>query len=712
MKLFRRTLSDRDAVRRVLAGHREAYGVLVERHFPTVHAIAYAHSGNRTDTLDVAQDAFIRGLERLNTLRDAGKFGGWIAAIARSVAINRRNAERRRAVAESAVEPSPGEGTSAERGELHALLRRELQKLEPEQREVLMLHYFAGLKIRETAEVLGVTPDAAAKRIQRARDVLGRRLVDELGDALSVERPSAARQAAIMSAVMGAATPWKASATTLAATAAAAGEAVLMKKALVGVVVVLGLLGGVWGVQHARQAPEAVAPEAREVDNALQAIPPEDAGHATRSSGEGVATGSQSAMPPQPVAPQAPLQEEGAAAQAISSPGAPSQPAATGSGGAEDGMTIQGVVVTDTGDGETPVPDAMLFLEELPADDTARAEAALAQTGADGRFRLTDVSPDAGLVYAHKEGFAPGWQPVPPDSNGSAEMRIVLAAGGVVSGIVTRGDQPFAGAEISVESYNTLNRVNTDGEGRYRITGVTPGKLLVVAQAPNSNHGLTRTVIVEGGETTVVDFPFGAADSSIEGVVSVDGIPAAGGAIRLSVITADGDEVIFGGGIGTAGNYIFYGVPAGAAAMAVTAEHGDSRAYTHVVVQIGEAEAAVRDIDISLDTVLTGAVALPENVVDGVVKAMVGDVAVPELSVETLTSMESISVAAAPVMPGTYRFEGLAPGTYTLVALVYTRLPGSDEDALASLLSDALFARAVVEVEEGVETVVDLVPGR
>lgn len=711
--LLRRKLDDREAVRKVLSGHREAFGVLVDRYLPTVHAIAYAHSANRADALDVAQDAFIRGLERLNTLNDAGKFGGWIVAIARSVAINRRNAERRRAEVESAVEPSPQESTTAERRELHALLRRELEKLEPEQREVLMLHYFAGLKIRETADALGITPDAAAKRIQRARDVLGRRLVDELGEALNVERPSAARQAAIMSAVMVAATPWKASATSLAATAAAAGEVVLMKKALVGTVVLLGLLAGVWVVQNARQAPETVAIEAGDVDNALPPLTPEESGPAGHSSSEDVVTGSQNAAPSQPVAPQTQKHDEGAAVRTASDPGMPSRPAATGSGGAEDGLTVEGVVVTETDGGDTPVAGAMLFIgTELPSDDAARAADAVAKTGADGRFRLTDVSPDTGLVYAYKEGFAPGWQPVPSDSDATAQMRIVLTAGGVLSGTVTRGDQPFSGAEIAVESYNTLNTVISDGEGRYRITGVTPGKLLVVAQAPDSNHGLKRTVIVEGGKTTVVDFPFGAAESSIEGVVSVDGIPAAGGAIRLSIITADGEEEILGGGIGTAGNYRFFGVPAGTAAMAVTAEHGESRAYTQVVVHIGEAEAVVRDIDISLDTVLTGAVALPENVVDGVIKAMVGDVAVPELSVETLTNMESIGVAAAPVMPGTYRFEGLAPGTYTLVALVFTRLPGSDEDALASLLSDALFARAVVEVEEGVETVVDLVPTR
>ncbi len=47
--------TDASVVRRVLAGHRAEFGLLVERYLPMVYAAAYARLGNHADAEDAAQ---------------------------------------------------------------------------------------------------------------------------------------------------------------------------------------------------------------------------------------------------------------------------------------------------------------------------------------------------------------------------------------------------------------------------------------------------------------------------------------------------------------------------------------------------------------------------------------------------------------------------------------------------------------------------------
>jgi len=92
------------------------------------------------------------------------------------------------------------------------VLRREILRLDPEFREVLLLHYFSGLKIREVAETIGASPDATAKRIQRARNALGKSLVRELGLTVKDQHDWRRGRTKIMVAIAAAPVAWEAKA--------------------------------------------------------------------------------------------------------------------------------------------------------------------------------------------------------------------------------------------------------------------------------------------------------------------------------------------------------------------------------------------------------------------------------------------------------------------------------------------------------------------
>src|SRR5260370_12599033 len=69
--------SDAIAVERTLAGDRDAYRVLVERHSRNVFRLAYRMTGNRHDAEEVVQEAFLRGYQKLGQFAARAAFIPW-----------------------------------------------------------------------------------------------------------------------------------------------------------------------------------------------------------------------------------------------------------------------------------------------------------------------------------------------------------------------------------------------------------------------------------------------------------------------------------------------------------------------------------------------------------------------------------------------------------------------------------------------------------
>src|SRR5262249_55472931 len=77
--------SDVALVRASQQGDAEAFGCLYQRYARMVHGILLSRV-HAPDIEDLVQDVFVRALPRLRALREADRFGGWLAAIARNLA--------------------------------------------------------------------------------------------------------------------------------------------------------------------------------------------------------------------------------------------------------------------------------------------------------------------------------------------------------------------------------------------------------------------------------------------------------------------------------------------------------------------------------------------------------------------------------------------------------------------------------------------------
>jgi len=166
-------------VRAALQGRDEAFGVLVTRYMRPGYLVALSVTGNPEDAEDVAQEAFLVALERLEDCRNPEKFGGWFLTIVRNRSRNLLRRERLRRGEELSPELSPGPGGPGEdlrRLEIREQLENGLKGLTEVRREVLLLHDLEGWKHREIAEKLGIPDGTVRSHLHFARKHLRDRL--------------------------------------------------------------------------------------------------------------------------------------------------------------------------------------------------------------------------------------------------------------------------------------------------------------------------------------------------------------------------------------------------------------------------------------------------------------------------------------------------------------------------------------------------------
>lgn len=167
-------LSDAALVERAQAGSRAAFDRLAERHYPTILRYLTRKTGDADLAADLAQETFLDAWRDIGRLRDGDAILLWLYRIARNnllPAWRRRPVDSMDALLERGVEMP-----AALRGEDHAEGCAERQavlltlgRLSAAAQEALVLHTVHGLSCEEVGQRLGISRDAAKKRIGRAK---------------------------------------------------------------------------------------------------------------------------------------------------------------------------------------------------------------------------------------------------------------------------------------------------------------------------------------------------------------------------------------------------------------------------------------------------------------------------------------------------------------------------------------------------------------
>src|SRR5437899_2714726 len=246
-------------------GAETAFAEIVARHTNLVYSAALRQVDSPDIAADVAQSVFVglaRGAQGLSRrLAENASLAGWLCRSARNISLNLRRDEFRRHSRERQamdnLDSIPDATPDWER--LRPVLDEVMSELSEPDYDALLIRFFKNQDLRSVGLALGVSDDAAQKRVSRAldklRDLLSQRGIRTSATALSITLSANAVQAAPAGLAVAIATATALAGTTIATTATAtAANAIAMttlQKTIIGATLAVAVGTGIY---EARQA--------------------------------------------------------------------------------------------------------------------------------------------------------------------------------------------------------------------------------------------------------------------------------------------------------------------------------------------------------------------------------------------------------------------------------------------------------------------------
>jgi RNA polymerase sigma-70 factor (ECF subfamily) len=185
------TLTDIEVVRRVVAGDRASFEILMRRHNTRVWRAIRSILRDDAEAEDAMQQAWLSAYQHLPQFQGGSAFSTWLTRIALNEALarlRRRNplalaAELEEEAMESTTPPALDPERRAAGRQLVALLEEAIDALPVNHRTVIMLREVEGLSTAETAEAMGVSDEVVKVRLHRAKAALRDALYERTGEA-------------------------------------------------------------------------------------------------------------------------------------------------------------------------------------------------------------------------------------------------------------------------------------------------------------------------------------------------------------------------------------------------------------------------------------------------------------------------------------------------------------------------------------------------
>ncbi len=680
----------------------KAFKEIAVRHSGMVFATCRRILGNAADAEDVTQECFVKLTQSRIAVKDS--LPGWLHTLAVRRSIDRIRSDKRRARREKQFAEQTPQRAQPVWNDIQEYVDEAIAELPEKLRYPIIHHFLESEGQGAIAESLNVSQPTVSRRIEKGIELVRRALKRRgvtVPTAILAAMLGSEMVEAVPTALVGslgklalAGTAGKAS--SMAGSTSVAGTFAL-KTLIVGAIVIIVGFMTVWTTlqkqinvpldttepiaQPSRNLPEESFEEAvidetdKNIDNSETPQPPNEwVDYAPNDSG--------TPQPRNEWADYAPNDD------------------------AKQGGIVEGVVLTSNG---VPLANASIILQTSRVQDSPLDNEPVAHTAADGTFRVEGVRLDLNLIFADHPDYSPGWTSISPNPEAIDSVKILLTRGGTVEGRVMVAGVPQERARISVWMGATTNGSITDAYGFYRIERVIPG-IMPVALILKQENGPQResmfTAEIAAGMITVVDFDLPEAASSLEGIVTVDAEPVRKGYIQLSVSSPQGHTENYTTSLGKNGEYRLAALPEGKADMLVVSTE-PANIKESLSFDILPNSDMVQDLQLSQgNCTISGNVDVPPGLTTGGIVVFRGEVVMPELTMEAFSAIRSRLVAETRPITGTYVFENLAPGTYTVLVLV----SDGKLDNMSDSMGDALFDSQLVTLKEGEEKIVDLRP--
>lgn len=189
-------ISDEALMFKYAKGDVGAFEQLLERHRRPLFGYLCRVLKNRELAEDTFQEVFIRVMKARTRYKKTAKFSTWLYRIARNACIDALRREKYRkteslsrtrnpggdselTLLDAIPSSNPGPDVEFDRREFKEALKKCIERLSPEQREVFMLRQYQNLPFREIARVTDATESTVKSRMRYALKSLRKMLVEE-----------------------------------------------------------------------------------------------------------------------------------------------------------------------------------------------------------------------------------------------------------------------------------------------------------------------------------------------------------------------------------------------------------------------------------------------------------------------------------------------------------------------------------------------------
>jgi len=172
-------------------GDTRAFEELVARHRDKIYARAFSMLRNEQEAIDLSQEAWVKGWQRLNQFQGESSFGTWMTRIVINLCLDElRRQQRQRTDSMEAIEEESGgverqmpilevnPTAGLERTELRQRIDRAMSQLSHEHRTVLVLHEFEEMEYKQIAKTMECSIGTVMSRLFYARRKLAALLTD------------------------------------------------------------------------------------------------------------------------------------------------------------------------------------------------------------------------------------------------------------------------------------------------------------------------------------------------------------------------------------------------------------------------------------------------------------------------------------------------------------------------------------------------------
>lgn len=155
-------------IHRMKNGDEDAVELFVRKYYPAIRSYCRSHTRSDAAAEDLTQETFERFFQSFHQYRHCGKLANYLYVIAGNLC--RDNYRKKQ---ELLLEEMPETGENPlDAAELRMDVEDAVRRLPDEMREVIILHYFQGIKLKTVAEIIGIGLPLVKYRLKKAKERL------------------------------------------------------------------------------------------------------------------------------------------------------------------------------------------------------------------------------------------------------------------------------------------------------------------------------------------------------------------------------------------------------------------------------------------------------------------------------------------------------------------------------------------------------------